>query len=254
MKYYLAFFFLIAALSCFSQKTEKHEFTVDRPGVADTPYLVGSHVLQFENGFDYFKTVHYSELFYPAVMMRKRINKISEVRITYDYEPPSNKLIETDFVTNSSILGIGGKLKIIDNDKIWEPDFAIMADVLLPYEKFNTIGKYSPGFDVFLLFQNNFKDHISLNYNVGYIRETKNLGNIFTYSVCLNYQFTPKLGSFIEQYAYFVQSEKPEMAVDGGLTYLLHSHVQLDLSAGISNYQNKPSYFIGTGLSFAIRY
>src|SRR5882672_7262984 len=72
--------FMITA--AFSQKTKLNELTVDRPGVAETPFTVPKGMYQFEVGFDYFKRYNGEIYNLPVVLFRTGISERAELRLS----------------------------------------------------------------------------------------------------------------------------------------------------------------------------
>src|SRR6478609_1776677 len=61
---------------------ELNELTVDRPGIAETPFTVAPGTFQFETGFDYYSRYNGDVSFLPVVLFRTGLSKSAELRIT----------------------------------------------------------------------------------------------------------------------------------------------------------------------------
>ncbi len=237
-----------------TNKTTELEFTVDRPGIADLPYLVGVSSFQIEMGADYLQRGSYSRIQAPAALFRTGISKNAELRIgiryivqdsIQDFVPPFNQ--DKGF---SPIL-IGLKIPFVKENG-WIPEIALGTDILLPFfskEKFKT--RYS-GHDIFLYMAHNPKSWLCINTNVGAIWEGFSGESVWMYAVCLDFQLAKKVGFFIENYAYIPDESPKEIGLDAGLTYLIRPKMQIDINAGISQLSTGTLYFVGTGLTFRI--
>ena len=228
-------------------QSELNELTVDRPGVAESPFTVPPGTFQFETGFDYHNRTDGNVYFLPTMLFRTGISNRAELRITERHTIADTK---EGSESGLSPLYIGAKVHVIKQRR-WIPETDVLTNLLIPLGN----GPFQPeglGYEVLLLFQNDITEKFAVTYNIGYLWFNIEQGEIFTGSFCFNYLPTPKTGFFIE---YFTLSPSwpGEHGVDGGMTYLLNPHIQLDLSAGISGLEGNTNYFLSTGLSFRLQ-
>jgi Putative MetA-pathway of phenol degradation len=237
------FFFIgITALS----QTKLNELTVDRPGIAESPFTVPKGSYQFEVGFDYFKRYNGEIYNLPIVLFRTGITDKTELRIS------SRHLLdktETPAFNEISPLSVGVKVHLIEQHHGF-PEIDVLANVVFP------IGDSAPteniGPEILLLFQNDFYPNTAINYNIGYLWDFVRQRNTFTASMCFNYLPTEKLGLFIEYYGFVPDSWPGEQGFDGGFTYLLGPRFQVDLSVGLSYMEKGNNLFVSSGFSFRI--
>jgi len=239
------FFYLLS--SEIKAQTELNELTVDRPGIAESPFTVSPGTFQFETGFDYYNRQNGEVFFLPTMLFRVGISNGAELRITE--RQTIDKTGETT-VTGLSHLNVGVKVHII-HQKRWIPETDILTNLVIPLGN----GALQPnglGHELLLLFQNDITEKFAVNYNIGYLWFNIEQGEIFTGSLCFNYLPTHRVGLFIE---YFTLSTSwpGEHGVDGGMTYLLTPHLQLDLSAGISRHEGNTNFFLSTGFSLRLQ-
>ncbi len=229
----------------FSQ-SKLNELTVDRPGVAETPFTVAKGVYQFEVGFDYFKRFNGELYNLPIVLFRTGISKEAELRIS------SKQIVDkTEVVPFNEIspLSVGVKHHVI-KQRHGVPEVDILANVIFPIGNSSSTKNIGPEF--LLLFQNDFYPNTAINYNVGYYWDHIRQKNYFTASFCFNYLPTENVGLFIEYFEYVPDSWPGEVGIDGGFTYLLGPQFQVDLSAGVSHVEKGNNLFVSSGFSFRL--
>ncbi len=234
---------LIVTTAC--SQNNLNELTVDRPGIADTPFTVPQGMYQFEVGFDYFNRS--SGIFYnmPTALLRTGITKRMEGRISV-----RQILGQTDgsFIGISSI-STGIKSHVIKQNR-WIPEMDVLLDLIVPVGQSSTTKTL--GYDALLLFQNDFYPNTAINYNIGYVWDYNLNKPMFTASFCYNYLPTERLGLFVEYFDFVPNSWPGEQGFDGGFTYLLAPKFQVDLSCGVSLQDEKNNFFVSTGFSFRL--
>lgn len=242
---FLVFSLFMIRLAC-AQSDELNELTVDRPGIAESPFTVAPGMYQFETGFDYYKRNTGNIYFLPVTLFRTGLSKNAELRV-------SVKNIQ-DNTTSGKLRGIspftiGIKTHIIEQSG-WIPETDILANIIVPVGR-SDLQPGQLGHDMLLLFQNDFSPKTALNYNVGLVWDGFSSSSIFTSSVCFNYLPTDRLGLFIEYFDFIRKKGTEEHGIDGGITYRIDTHVQLDFSSGISRVSSQTNFFISSG--FTIR-
>ena len=243
-------FFLLtwALLLChvaFSQESAAlTELTVDRPGIADTPFTVPKGMYQFEFGFDYFRRPTGELYNLPTAQFRAGISSQIEVRLA-----SKNVVDNTDVTTFLSVAPItaGIKMHVLKQRK-GLPETDIMANIVVPVNPVAGQSK-NTGYEFLLLFQNDFYPNSAINYNVGYIWDSFRGKSVFTGSFCYNYLPTRRVGLFIEYFGYVLDEWPGENGIDGGMTYLVVDWLQLDLSTGVSRIKEQNVFFASTGVS-----
>ncbi len=228
-------------------QTELNELTVDRPGIAESPFTVSPGTFQFENGFDYYNRHNGEVYFLPVMLFRMGLSNSAELRITEKHiidktgEKPQQGF---------SPLNVGIKVHIIKQDR-WIPETDILANVVIPLGN-SSLQPSRLGHEILLLFQHDLSKKTAINYNIGYLWDGIHEQPVMTGSLCFNYLPSERIGCFLEYYL-FSTSWPGEHGIDGGVTYLLTSHIQLDLSGGISNQEGQTNFFVSTGCSFRIQ-
>jgi Putative MetA-pathway of phenol degradation len=207
-------------------QTELNELTVDRPGIAESPFTVSPGTFQFETGFDYFSRYNGDIYYLPVMLFRTGLSNSAELRIT------ERQIIDytgEESIKGFSPLNVGVKVHIIKQNG-WIPETDILTNLVIP------MGSSS----------------LQPNYNIGYLWYGIDQGDIFTASFCFNYLPTNRIGCFLEYYT-FSASWPGEQGMDGGMTYLLRHNLQLDMSGGISRQDGHTNFFLSTGFSIRIQ-
>jgi hypothetical protein len=225
-----------------------NEISVDRPGIAESPFTVAPKNYQLETGFDYYKRTNEVVKFLPVTLFRTGISQAAELRVSVKHIHQKRPGTE---VLGVSPLSIGIKTHIIQ-EKGWIPEMDILADVIIPMGK-SALQPENLGHDILLLFQNELGQKTSINYNLGLIWDGISNSEMYTSSFCLNYLATDRVGLFIEYFNFIRKSDSREHGLDGGFTFLILPLIQADFSAGISLTDGKPNHFLSTGISFRVQ-
>ena len=233
---------------CSDAQDELNELTVDRPGIAETPFTVEPGMYQFEVGFDYFKRYNGELYNLPVALFRTGISNSAELRIAsrnlQDHTEGKN-------FAGLSPLSVGVKVHIVKQNE-WIPETDILVDLSFPVSS-STSQPSKLGHNIFLLFQNDFYPNMAINYNVGLIWDGSLQTPFFSGSFCFNYLPTRRFGLFAEYFTYANEIYPWEHGLDGGFTYLLLPHFQVDLSGGFSMIEQENNIFVSTGFSIRLQ-
>lgn len=248
MKKWILFFVLsvFVVSPAFSQSDQLNELTVDRPGIAESPFTVAPGMFQFETGFDYYSRSTGKLYYLPVMLFRTGLSKSAELRITARHVADRG---DNNSLSGIAPLNIGVKVHIIEENG-WIPETDILTNLVIPTGNTSANSGYL-GHEILLLFQHDLTPKTAINYNVGYLWSGFLQREIFTGSFCFNYLRTERSGLFIEYYM-FASTWPGEQGVDGGMTYLLMPKLQLDISAGYSRLDNKDNFFISSGFSIRL--
>lgn len=220
------------------------ELTVDRPGFAETPYTLTPGVFQIETGFDYFKRYNNKVYNLPTMLLRAGLTKKSELRVNLrevvDEKVDSKAIAIAPFT-------IGIKRHIIEQHK-GVPEIDILVDVVVPIFD-NSLFSKKWGYEFLLLFENDFYPNSAINYNVGFTWDTYAGEPVFTANFCYNYLPSDRVGLFAEYFAFAPHTQEYENGIDAGITYLLKSNLQADLSSGYSLINSQHNVFVSLGLT-----
>lgn len=216
----------------------------DRPDQTESPFLVPMHFVQVETGlmFESLSPSTY-RIQHPNILLKYGVNKNFELRLV----AALNTEIEAkEYKHNLNEFALGFKLRICEAKKI-RPKTSVIVHYAVPLQRYEALKEYYfiPNFRFTM--QHSLHKNINLSYNLGLEWEEKKPIPIYTLS--LAYAISEKLGSYIEMYGSFNSGEAPDHRIDGGLTYLITSNIQYDISGGYYLSKINPGYFISTGLS-----
>ncbi len=248
MKELAVFILLMCIVSVALSQDKLNELTVDRPGVAETPYTVAPKHYQFEIGFDFYDRPGGKIYNLPVVLFRTGINEKTELRLSSRYVQDKTLSNAYDGVSPFSA---GFKRHVVKQKK-WVPEIDVLANLVVPLSP--SMDQSSKlGYDFLLLFQNDFYPNSALNYNIGYLWDYVRGTNAFTISACYNYLPFERVNFFVEYFCFVPDGWWGEQGIDSGVTFLAVDNVQLDLSAGYSLLEGNNNYFVSSGVSFRLQ-
>jgi hypothetical protein len=223
--------FLIGCMTLGVSFAQETPIVFDRPGIADSPYLVQQKAWQIEAGIGYSAITGLKEVPNPTVMVRTAISKNDELRLTYNYGLQMIALIKEDMSTGFDHLALGWKRKLM-GEKNGLPETSFLLNTYFPIQQLSKIahaGLYN--FEAGFQFQNNLSKRFALNYNLGGLITNKYSSGVFTSSVCLNLSASEKIGFFVEGFMYAPLNNSPvEPGLDFGIVFTPTSTIQFDFS------------------------
>ncbi len=250
MKLFFCLTFLWISVTLIGQDTL---LIFDRPGIADSPYIVPGGSCLIETGIGFTSETQVQDLLFPSLMIRKRLFGSNELRIATSTFPQSFRLINDVTNINPYIASIGVKQKLF-REKNGLPETAFMINSYVNFASDKRISLSNFLWEFQLLFQSNVSEWFGINYNVGYIHHTTQNLHYINQSTCFNFQLTQRLGAFIESFNYFSLSENNnEFCFDLGLTFLLKQRLQFDISYIANNYTGVHYGTVLTGFSLGIK-
>lgn len=250
-----------------------------RPGLSESPYGVGTDVLQIEGGVFYGKSksdepIAIVDPFGASVFLRygKFIEKL-EVNANIAYQ--KNKLLYNDGITPStningiSRLTIGAKYMIFQQEftdkskeiRSWKKRTAFDKKRLIP-----SIGVYAGVNTNFLgeeykdekmsykgavLLQNDFSDRLVLITNIIADNITSDL-SVYSYILTMTYALSNRWSIFGEHQGDFYKNSNNNFQLGAGVAYLFSRDFQID-AAIRSNFSTTESAFVG-GIGASYRF
>jgi hypothetical protein len=154
----------------------------------------------------------------------------------------------TNSATGFTPLYAGFKLKIREQ-QYWIPSTAFLGALVLPFTANELFKTEHSGANMRFSFSHIFSNRVSLGYNLGVEWDGETAIPGYLYSVSLGINIARKLGSFIESYGIIPEEGGQEHLADAGLTYLLKTSLQLDVSGGLGLHDVSNS-FISGGFSY----
>jgi hypothetical protein len=221
----------------------------DRPDQTECPYIVPAKHFQVEVGFNY-ESVNQKEKKWilPTTLWKYGINEHFELRMITEV----NKN-QTEGKSNSGFLPaeMGFKVRLMAEKGIL-PAISFISHLSLPNlssKSFST-SYFAPNFRFTML--HTLSDRLTLSYNLGAEWDGEHPEPVFIYTLAPAYSFTNKIGGYIELYGFAPQHHRADHRADGGITYLLKNHIQLDVSGGFRITDNAPEYYGALGFSIRL--
>ena len=240
---------------------ETPELVTDRPDQTESATIVPPGSLQVETGITFTSDtrgldpgIDKQGLALGTTLIRVGLLKNLELRLIGQHSQSQTSLQginETNSESGLSDIAIGGKFGITEEDGLI-PEMALNLHMGLPVggESFRP-SVAVPYFR--LLLAKTLTEDLSLGLNLGAEYSGDKPDGTFIYTLSLAMGLTDKLGAYIETYGDMPSTEKLNVLVDGGFTYLVAPLVQLDLEAGYSlSERTSLDYFIAGGISFRL--
>ena len=203
--------------------------TFDRPGVADSPFLVVSGGPQIEMGVASGFQAFNPDDFWPVVLLRYRVHDEAELRVNANYKPPLTVLTDRLAAEGIVLWSAGGKVNVC-SEKGLRPQTAVIANGFIgtPGAAQDRTGW---GLDFYLAFIHTVHPKVSVNTNVGYLRFNLLGAPSLGASCAVNAVVTERLGCFVEGFGWqSTTGNSPEVGWDIGATLLSGEFVQWDVS------------------------
>lgn len=204
------------------------EFTADRPGASTGPSTVAKGVIQWEQGVQYDGDGGKGAFTFSNTMFRYGLFNGVELRLCGDGFIYNNG---SKWKPAFSGVSIGTKIRCYEGDGA-VPAVSVLADFSIPYtgtECF-VVENFTPS--LYLLFENNLNDKLSLGYNVGAEWNGVSPSPVAFLALCLGYSINDDLGCFVESYNYFGKAGN-QFCADFGFNYMVGHKVQLDVAANL---------------------
>lgn len=241
---------------------ETPELVTDRPDQTESATIVPPGSLQVETGITFTSDTRGLDpgidkqqgLALGTTLIRVGLLKNLELRLIGQHSQSQTSLQginETNSESGLSDIAIGGKFGITEEDGLI-PEMALNLHMGLPVggESFRPSVAVP---DFRLLLAKTLTEDLSLGLNLGAEYSGDKPDGTFVYTLSLAMGLTDKLGAYIETYGDMPSTEKLNVLVDGGFTYLVAPLVQLDLEAGYSlSERTSLDYFIAGGISFRL--
>lgn len=232
------------------QNAEKIE--TDRPGKAQTPFVVPRRTLQAETGFEIEKQdENQQEIQHPEIVIKYGLLKALELRtrilsVTDKFKQPSH--------SQSGLQPVEFGLKaLITEGKGIIPHTSLTAQFGIPgfASKDYKADKLFP--KIRLNLENDLTHKIYMEYNVAAEWDGFDDKPVWMVIVSPHAEIGEKWQIFAEAFSNMQQQKEPEVSVDAGLTYWITNDVMLDLAGGVGISKAAPKSFADIGFSFRLK-
>ncbi|MDQ3392750.1 MAG: transporter [Bacteroidota bacterium] len=231
--------------------------STDRPGMADTPYLIKKSNIQIETGFNYeFNDDHNrnnKSFTYNATLVRYGVSNNFELRLTSEYIKTIDRSSNSDIAIQAkgfNALSVGTKIFIVEEQGLL-PDISFLASINLPYigNKELSPTYIAPAFK--FMAQHSLTEKLSFSYNGGILWDGNQPMSTGLYTIGLDLTVTPRTTIFIENYGFVPEDGYNQHGFNTGLCFLITRNIQFDISGGFGLTDLSSDGFINFGLSWA---
>ncbi len=252
-------------------RTEALEFSTDRPGIAESPFIIPTRSLQLELGYnDEWSTdepavgirIRTRFVTLSSLLLRFAVHERLELRLTSDLGYAQSQFGASTVKTDAGLqpLRLGVKANLAKNKGI-VPELSVLAEFFLPKVASELYQLEKLGMSYRLIAQNALSSRMNICYNVGADFDyALDLISSMTpppgsyemtpfYMVGVDYALTDKLGAFVESYGYL--GEANDHRWNAGLTYVAFERFQLDASFG-AKYNSFDAGFFNFGASYRL--
>ena len=244
---------------------QEPELVTDRPDQTESSETVPPGRIQIEAGWTYASNsadpeVAVHEL--PGTLLRIGLLERLELRAGWSgwmLEDTTMAAGRSEGRTGSSDAELGAKFRLLSERGV-RPQSALLLSTSLPTGS-DEITSERADPELRLSCSHTLSDSTGLGYNLGVAwgSEPRTGGGSVTrssyfYTLALGRSLTERLGTFLELFGEIPASAPggPVHAWDGGFTYLLRDHLQLDVSAGVGLSAAADRWFTGAGISLRL--
>lgn len=253
----MAFLFLAAGTG--TAQEGAGDLVTDRPDQTESAVTVAPGYVQFELGATFSHDGEGDLDTFEAPGTLVRIGLVERLELRIGWAGHISQDIGSEGLFDDSGVGdaeLGVKVRLRD-ERGSAPEMALLVSGSVPVgEAGFTSDRVDPSFRLSLA--HTLSDRVGLGYNLGmaWASEPGPGGDVSTlssyiYTVALGIGLSDNLGAFVELFGEIPGSAPgdPAHSFDGGFTFLLRPHVQLDVAAGFGLTDEADDWFAGVGLS-----
>lgn len=245
--------------------SDSPELITDRPDRTESAAVVPPGLFQLEVGWEVSRQVEEGgpevrSRQVPASLLRIGLTERFELRLGWggfiEEEPQGASGPDLDGVGDGEL---GAKL-LIAPERGSRPATALLVGVSVPVgDEGITSDRYDPS--VRLALGKDLPGRLALGTNLGVSWETTeeaegDLDSVASLDVtsALGIDVSPQVGAFVELFGAVPLSGASgvEASFDGGFTFPLGDHLQLDLAGGVGLTDEAPDWFVGAGVSLRL--
>ena len=246
MKKILTLFSLVI-VSLVTLHAQEVEFTADRPGCSTGPATVAMGVIQLEQGMQYDGDSSYGTFTFSNTLLRYGLFEGMELRLGGD---ALIHHISNGWQAAFAGVNVGTKIRCFEGRGAI-PAISVLADFAIPGTASRGFGSEHLAPALYLLFENDVNDWLSIGYNVGAEWDGANPAPQTFVALCLGFAPTERLGCFAESYNYFSRQGN-SYCIDFGLNYMVGRKLQLDIAANLDLLSPRHCWAISFGVAWQI--
>lgn len=231
----------------------REPLVTDRPNFTESPSVVGTRRLQLEAGHTFARSGGVTSSALGEVLLRLGVASRAELRVAL------NSYVRTGPVPGVAERGpagwedasIGAKLALVPEARGGVPALALLVGTSVPTGSAG-LRREAPEPAAKLALAWDLGERWAVSSNLKYaLRAAPGGARVGepSASLSLGRALTPRLGSYLEAFAFRPRGAEGTEYVNGGVTALLSTDLQLDARVGSGIGRNGRDYFVGLGLA-----
>jgi hypothetical protein len=259
-RYYIGILTAITISLSFHLRAQDNvpELVTDRPDQTESASVVPLKSLQIETGFirefDATDLAESKNFAYNTTLLRYGFFENTELRIGIEYLGEKITYLNIDSTSDAnglSPLYAGFKTKIVNENGLL-PEIAFLGALNLPATAGTNFKPTYTSATMRFSLAHTLSPRFSLGYNLGAEWDGESANAMFFYTLSFGAEISNKIGAFIEVFGTLPEKGLSSHLTDAGITYLVVSNLQLDISVGLALNNNAPDNFISFGFSWRI--
>jgi len=246
MKYriFLTLFLSLINSVLLAQEVKHAELIGDRPDQTESAFVLPKGYVQFEDGFVYEnETYNIQNISYSSFLLRYGLIENMELRFGTEYTKVKGI---GDNVVGLTPFFAGAKIHV-NKEEGWIPQIAFLGHINIAESGYSYFKQDYHSAQMVLTFNHTINELWSFGYSIGVTFPSNVNYAVGTYTFVSGFSISEKMGAFIEAYGDFTKYRYADNKINGGVTYLVHHNIQLDIAGGfgLSDYSPKNYWSIG---------
>jgi len=227
------------------------EMVTDRPDFTESALVVAKRTIQIESGTERVDYGTFSEWTRPSVMVRMGLGANLELRLGFAGWTGITVHDRTRTYMNDMMLE--AKYQFTASDAV-VPIALLLVSTWPSGEPEVSVGQTEMGLK--LAASRDLNERVGISFNLGAVSSYVDQGRTWSAlaSVSTGISLNDRTSGFVELLADIPQSHAWQPVLDGGLTFLVRSDLQLDAYLGKGLNSHAADYKVGAGLSFRFGY
>lgn len=245
MKIIFTLLLVILTYVSYSQEIENVELIGDRPDQTESSTVLPKGYFQIEDGFvNENVSTDITNISYSSFLVRYGLFENMELRFASDYQ--MTKVSGLDNISGFAPISFGSKIQVRQEDG-WLPQIAFLGHITIANTGYKEFLQEYHSANMVLTFGHSLNNYMSIGYSIGVDFPSEVDYAIGTYTFVTGFAISNKVGAFLEVYGDFSKYMYADNKINGGVTYLIHPKLQLDLAGGfgLSEYSANSYYSFG---------
>lgn len=246
----------VCTLSASAYAQDVPDMATDRPDRTEASSVVPQGWIQVEagaetgqvritdNGLDERQTTS----LYPSVLVRFGLLPAWELRLQVEYQ---EYRYAGASVSGLNPVSIGTKIAVCTEEG-WRPEIAFIGHLTLPSTGQKDFQTEFVAPDFRFSVSHTLTEDLGVGYNLGMEWDGVSAMSTAIYTLVLGASILPEFGVFAEVFGEFPELGSSAHSLNGGLTWVPVTNLQLDASGSVGLNDAAPEYTVGAGVSFRL--